>query len=48
VRLIYLANRYGVDLQMAAAFMGLLPPLVLAILLQRYMRVGLTFGGVKG
>lgn len=48
VRLIYLANNYGVNLQMAASFIGLLPPLLIAILLQRYMRVGLTIGGVKG
>lgn len=48
VRLIYLANNYGVNLQMAASFIGLLPPLLIAIFLQRYMRVGLTVGGVKG
>ncbi len=48
VRLIYLANNYGVNLQMAASVIGLLPPLVIAIFLQRYMKVGLTVGGVKG
>jgi len=49
VRLYYLAdNYYGVNLQMAAAFIALLPPLLVAILLQRYLRVGLTMGGVKG
>jgi multiple sugar transport system permease protein len=48
VRLFYLANRYGVNLQMAASFIGLLPPLLIAIILQRYMSVGLTIGSVKG
>ncbi len=49
VRLYYLAdNYYGVNLQMAAAFMALMPPLLVAILLQRYMKSGLTLGSVKG
>ncbi len=49
VRLFYLAdNYYGVNLQMAAAFIALLPPLLVAILLQRYLKTGLTIGGVKG
>lgn len=49
VRLFYLAdNYYGVNLQMAAAFIALLPPLLVAILLQRYLKTGLTMGGVKG
>ncbi|HEX2909150.1 MAG TPA: carbohydrate ABC transporter permease [Phototrophicaceae bacterium] len=48
VRLVYLANRYGVNLQMAASFIALLPPLLIAIILQRYMKVGLTIGAVKG
>lgn len=48
VRLIYLANNYGVNLQMAASFIGLLPPLLIAIFLQRYMSVGITAGSVKG
>jgi len=48
VRLIYLADNYGVNLQMAASVIGLLPPLLIAIFLQRYMKVGLTVGGVKG
>lgn len=47
-RLIYLTNDYGVNLQMAASFIGLLPPLLIAVLLQRYMRVGVTIGSVKG
>ncbi|MCA9906588.1 MAG: carbohydrate ABC transporter permease [Anaerolineae bacterium] len=48
VRLYYLADDYSVNLQMAASFIALLPPLLIAILLQRYMKVGLTLGGVKG
>lgn len=43
-----LDNNYGVNVQMAASFMGLLPPLLVAILMQRYMTMGLTIGGVKG
>lgn len=48
VRLIYLTSRYGVNLQMAASFIGLLPPLLIALFMQRYMTVGLTMGSVKG
>lgn len=48
VRLFYLADNYGINLQMAASFMALLPPLLIAIVLQRYMKIGLTIGGVKG
>jgi multiple sugar transport system permease protein len=48
VRLIYLASNYGVNLQMAASFISLLPPLLIAVFLQRYMKVGLTLGSVKG
>lgn len=48
VRLFYLADDYSVNLQMAASFLALLPPLFIAIFLQRYMKMGLTLGGVKG
>ena len=48
VRLIYLASNYGVNLQMAASFIALLPPLLIALVLQRYMNIGITVGGVKG
>jgi len=48
VRLIYLANNYGVNLQMAASFIALLPPLLIAIILQQYMTIGITAGSVKG
>lgn len=48
VRLFYIADDYSINLQMAASFMALLPPLLIAIALQRYMKIGLTLGGVKG
>jgi len=48
VRLFYLAGDHGVNLQMAASFMALLPPLIIAVVLQRYMQLGVTVGGVKG
>lgn len=48
VRLNYVATNYGANLQMAASFIGLLPPLMIAILMQRYMKIGLTAGSVKG
>lgn len=49
VRLFYLAsNYYGVNLQMAASFIALMPPLLVAIVMQRYLKTGLTLGSVKG
>lgn len=36
------------NIQMAGYFMAMLPPLIIAILLQRYMQRGLSLGGVKG
>lgn len=36
------------NLQMASYFLAMLPPLIIAILLQRYMRQGLSIGAVKG
>jgi multiple sugar transport system permease protein len=48
VRLFYLADDYSVNLQMAASFIALLPPLLIAILLQRHMKIGITLGAVKG
>ncbi len=48
VRLIYLTQQYGVNLQMAASFIGLMPPLLIAVFMQRYMRVGVTSGAVRG
>ena len=47
VRLIYLADNYGINIQMAAAFTAMLPPLLVAIILQRFMRDGLTIGFSK-
>jgi len=34
--------------QMAASFLALLPPIIIAIALQRYLQRGLSVGGVKG
>ena len=48
MRLFYIADDYSVNLQMAASFIALLPPLLIAIVFQRHMKVGLTLGGVKG
>ena len=48
VRLFYIADDYSINLQMAASFMALLPPLLIAILLQRHMKIGITLGAVKG
>ncbi len=36
------------NIQMAGYFMAMLPPLLLAIILQRYMQRGLSLGAVKG
>ena len=36
------------NIQMAASFLGLLPPLLLAIILQRYLQRGLSAGAVNG
>ena len=37
-----------VNVQMAGYFMAMLPPLLIAIVLQRYMQRGLSLGAVKG
>jgi len=36
------------NIQMAGYFMAMLPPLIIAIVLQRYMQKGLSIGAVKG
>lgn len=36
------------NVQMAVSFLALLPPLLIAVLLQRYLQRGLSLGGVKG
>ncbi len=36
------------NIQMAASFLGLLPPLLLALFLQRYLQRGISAGAVKG
>ena len=53
VRLWYMLNSTttsapGLNEQMAGSFLALLPPIVVAITLQRYLQRGLSFGGVKG
>jgi multiple sugar transport system permease protein len=52
VRLFYMLNVNSVpaplNIQMAASFLALLPPLLIAIALQRNLQRGLSIGGVKG
>lgn len=48
VRLWYQTQYFPVNLQMAGFFLGMLPPLAIAIILQRYMTQGLSLGAVKG
>lgn len=48
VRLYALVQNFPQNLQLAAAFMAMVPPLLAAIFLQRYMKGGLAIGAVKG
>jgi multiple sugar transport system permease protein len=52
VRLWYMLNVQQVpsplNIQMAASFLSLLPPLIIAIVLQRYLQRGISIGSVKG
>jgi multiple sugar transport system permease protein len=52
VRLFYMLNVNSVpaalNIQMAASFLALLPPLLIAIALQRYLQRGLSVGALKG
>ncbi len=52
VRLFYMLNgsttTSPLNEQMAASFLALLPPLVIALVLQRYLQRGLSLGAVKG
>ncbi|MBA3872603.1 MAG: carbohydrate ABC transporter permease [Anaerolineae bacterium] len=52
VRLFYMLNvksvPAGLNIQMAASFLALLPPLLIAIILQRNLQQGLSVGAVKG
>jgi len=53
VRLWYMLNANassapGLNEQMAASFLALLPPILVAITMQRYLKRGLSVGGVKG
>jgi multiple sugar transport system permease protein len=48
VRLFYLVQRFPQNLQLAAAFIAMVPPLFAAILVQRYLGGGMTMGSIKG
>ncbi len=52
VRLWYMLNVQQtpspLNIQMAASFLSLLPPLIFAIVLQRYLQRGISIGSVKG
>ncbi len=48
VRLYALVQNLPKNLQLAAAFIAMVPPLVVAIFLQRYQEGGMLSGGVKG
>jgi multiple sugar transport system permease protein len=48
VRLYTLVQKFPKNLQLAAAFTAMVPPLFVAIFLQRYQRGGMTMGSVKG
>jgi multiple sugar transport system permease protein len=41
-------SRTPANIQMAGYFMAMLPPLIIAVVLQRYMQRGLSLGAVKG
>ncbi|HEY1016486.1 MAG TPA: carbohydrate ABC transporter permease [Herpetosiphonaceae bacterium] len=48
VRLFTLVRDFPRNLQMAASFIAMLPPLCAAVFLQRFSKSGLAVGGVKG
>jgi multiple sugar transport system permease protein len=48
VRLFTLVRDFPKNLQMAAAFIAMLPPLLAALSLQRFIKGGLSVGGSKG
>ncbi|KAB8145849.1 carbohydrate ABC transporter permease [Chloroflexia bacterium SDU3-3] len=48
VRLYTLVQNFPQNLQLAAAFMAMVPPLIVAFLMQRYMKGGMLLGSVKG
>jgi multiple sugar transport system permease protein len=48
VRLYTLVQNFPQNLQLAAAFMAMVPPLIAAIFLQRSMGGGITVGAIKG
>ncbi|MBX3081113.1 MAG: carbohydrate ABC transporter permease [Anaerolineae bacterium] len=52
VRLFYMLNVNSapapINMQMAASFLALLPPLIIAIVLQNYLRRGISAGAIRG
>jgi len=48
VRLWKIAQFEPLNLQMAASFVAMLPPVIIAIVLQRFILRGVSIGGVKG
>ncbi len=52
VRLFYMLNVQSIpaplNVQMAASFLALVPPIIFAVVLQRYLQRGLSIGAVKG
>ena len=48
VRLYNLVQNFPKNLQLAAAFMAMIPPLIAAVFIQRFMKGGMTMGSVKG
>lgn len=48
VRLYNLVANFPLNLQLAAAFIAMVPPLIATIFLQRQMHLGITMGGIKG
>jgi len=52
VRLFYMLNVNSqpapLNMQMAASFLALLPPLIIAIVLQQHLQRGISAGAVRG
>lgn len=48
VRLFTLVKNFPKNLQMAASFIAMVPPLLAALLMQRFIKGGLAVGGSKG
>lgn len=48
VGLYNLAANFPLNLQLVAAFIAMVPPLIATIFMQRRMHFGITMGGIKG